>query len=127
MTSRYYVTTPIYYVNGKPHIGHAYTSVAADIIARFHRLDGREVFFLTGTDEHGQKVEQAATQAGQSNLEFVDGISRNFKDMADSMAISYDRFIARRRHGIKTRLRPFGVKSRRMDISTLAPMRAGTR
>ncbi|XAO71997.1 MAG: methionine--tRNA ligase [Acetobacteraceae bacterium] len=93
MTSRYYVTTPIYYVNGAPHIGHAYTSVAADIIARFHRLDGREVFFLTGTDEHGQKVEQAAAQAGQSTLEFVNGISRNFKDMADAMAISYDRFI----------------------------------
>ncbi|MEE8658908.1 Methionine--tRNA ligase [Acetobacteraceae bacterium EV16G] len=93
MTSRYYVTTPIYYVNGAPHIGHAYTSVAADIIARFHRLDGREVFFLTGTDEHGQKVEQAAAQAGQSTLDFVDGISRNFKDMADAMGISYDRFI----------------------------------
>lgn len=93
MTSRYYVTTPIYYVNGAPHIGHAYTSVAADIIARFHRLDGKEVFFLTGTDEHGQKVEQAAAQAGQSTLAFVDGISKNFKDMASAMAISYDRFI----------------------------------
>ena len=60
MNQRYYVTTPIYYVNGAPHIGHAYTSIAADVMARFKRLDGYDVFFLTGTDEHGQKVEKAA-------------------------------------------------------------------
>ncbi|MBV8615157.1 MAG: class I tRNA ligase family protein, partial [Acetobacteraceae bacterium] len=64
MTQRFYVTTPIYYVNGTPHIGHAYTSIAADVMARFKRLDGCDVFFLTGTDEHGQKVEQAAAEAG---------------------------------------------------------------
>ena len=64
MTRRFYVTTPIYYVNGAPHIGHAYTSIAADVLARFHRLAGDDVFFLTGTDEHGQKVEQAAQAAG---------------------------------------------------------------
>src|ERR1700682_4081599 len=58
-----YITTPIYYVNGAPHIGHAYTSIAADVMARFKRLDGYDVFFLTGTDEHGQKVEQAAHDA----------------------------------------------------------------
>ena len=57
MTRRYYITTPIYYVNGAPHIGHAYTSIAADVMARWKRLDGFDVFFLTGTDEHGQKVE----------------------------------------------------------------------
>ena len=60
MTSTSYITTPIYYVNDKPHIGHAYTSLAADVLARWRRLQGREVFFLTGTDEHGQKVEKAA-------------------------------------------------------------------
>lgn len=64
MTSRYYVTTPIYYVNGAPHIGHAYTSIATDVLARWGRLAGREVFFLTGTDEHGQKVARAAAEAG---------------------------------------------------------------
>ncbi len=64
MTQRFYITTPIYYVNGAPHIGHAYTSIAADVLARWARLQGREVFFLTGTDEHGQKVEKAAADAG---------------------------------------------------------------
>ena len=93
MTSRFYVTTPIYYVNGAPHIGHAYTSVAADVLARFHRLSGHEVFFLTGTDEHGQKVEQAAQNAGIAPQLFTDRISADFRDMADVMAISYDDFI----------------------------------
>ncbi|MDE2006105.1 MAG: class I tRNA ligase family protein, partial [Rhodospirillales bacterium] len=60
MNKRFYVSTPIYYVNGAPHIGHAYTSIAADVLARFKRLDGYEVFYLTGTDEHGQKVARAA-------------------------------------------------------------------
>ena len=64
MTRRFYVTTPIYYVNGAPHIGHAYTSIAADVLARWKRLDGYDAFFLTGTDEHGQKVEKAAQDAG---------------------------------------------------------------
>ncbi len=93
MTSRYYVTTPIYYVNGAPHIGHAYTSIAADVLARFNRLDGKNVFFLTGTDEHGQKVEQAAQIAGIDTQCFTDGIARDFRSMADAMGISYDDFI----------------------------------
>ncbi|MFT8885196.1 MAG: class I tRNA ligase family protein, partial [Acetobacter papayae] len=93
MTRRFYVTTPIYYVNGAPHIGHAYTSIAADVMARFHRLAGHDVFFLTGTDEHGQKVEQAAQAAGVEPQAFVDRIAADFRDMADSMAISYDDFI----------------------------------
>lgn len=93
MTSRYYVTTPIYYVNGAPHIGHAYTSIAADVLARFNRLDGKDVFFLTGTDEHGQKVEQAAQTAGIDTQSFTDGIAADFRSMADAMGISYDDFI----------------------------------
>ncbi|MFT9417036.1 methionine--tRNA ligase [Acetobacter sp.] len=93
MTRRFYVTTPIYYVNGAPHIGHAYTSIAADVMARFHRLAGDDVFFLTGTDEHGQKVEQAAQAAGVAPKEFADNVSANFRAMADAMAISYDDFI----------------------------------
>ncbi|MDE2514616.1 MAG: methionine--tRNA ligase [Rhodospirillales bacterium] len=93
MTQRFYVTTPIYYVNGAPHIGHAYTSVAADVLARFKRLDGYEVFFLTGTDEHGQKVEKAAAAAGLAPQDFADRVAADFRAMADRMGISYDRFI----------------------------------
>ena len=93
MTSRFYITTPIYYVNGAPHIGHAYTSIAADVLARFHRLAGDDVFFLTGTDEHGQKVEQAAQAAGVDPKAFADRVSDDFRSMADAMAISYDDFI----------------------------------
>ena len=79
MKPTFYVTTPIYYVNGAPHIGHAYTSVAADVMARFKRLDGFDVFFLTGTDEHGQKVEQAARDAGLDPQTHVDRISADFR------------------------------------------------
>lgn len=93
MTRPFYVTTPIYYVNGAPHIGHAYTSIAADVLARFHRLAGDDVFFLTGTDEHGQKVEQAAQAAGVAPKAFADKVSDDFRSMADAMAISYDDFI----------------------------------
>ncbi|MEE9195482.1 MAG: class I tRNA ligase family protein, partial [Alphaproteobacteria bacterium] len=70
--SPYYITTPIYYVNDAPHIGHAYTTLACDVLARFMRLDGHNVKFLTGTDEHGQKVEKAAAEAGMEPQAFVD-------------------------------------------------------
>ena len=93
MTETFYITTPIYYVNGAPHIGHAYTSIAADVLARWMRLEGRDVFFLTGTDEHGQKVAQAAAAAGQDPQAFVDGLAAEFADMAAKMNISNDDFI----------------------------------
>ncbi len=93
MNQRFYVTTPIYYVNGAPHIGHAYTSIAADVIARFKRLDGYDVFFLTGTDEHGQKVERAAEEAGLDPQTFTDRVSADFRDMADKLDVSYDDYI----------------------------------
>ena len=93
MTKRYAITTPIYYVNGAPHIGHAYTSIAADVMARWKRLDGYDVFFLTGTDEHGQKVEQAALAAGVDPQDFVDRVSADFRDMARVMNVSFDDFI----------------------------------
>ena len=93
MTERCYITTPIYYVNGAPHIGHAYTSVAADVLARWMRLEGRDVFFLTGTDEHGQKVAQAAAAAGKDPQSFVDGLAAEFQAMAATMNISNDDFI----------------------------------
>ena len=93
MAEPFYVTTPIYYVNGAPHIGHAYTSIAADVMARWKRLDGYDVFFLTGTDEHGQKVQAAAAEAGISAQDFVDSVSAEFRDMSDRMGVSYDDFI----------------------------------
>ena len=76
----YYVTTPIYYVNDVPHIGHAYTTLACDVLARFKRLDGFDVMFLTGTDEHGQKVEKSAAAAGVEPQAFTDKVSQNFRD-----------------------------------------------
>jgi len=91
--SPYQITTPIYYVNDKPHIGHAYTSTACDVIARFMRLSGREVFFLSGTDEHGQKVEQSAAKKGMEPQDFVNEISKSFEDLLELMNISNDEFI----------------------------------
>ncbi len=93
MKPQFFVTTPIYYVNGAPHIGHAYTGVAADVMARFKRLDGYDVFFLTGTDEHGQKVEKAAAEAGMAALTYVDGISGQFRALTQALNLSNDDFI----------------------------------
>jgi methionyl-tRNA synthetase len=92
-TDTFFVTTPIYYVNDQPHIGHAYTTLAADVTARFHRLAGRKVFFLTGTDEHGQKVAQTAAQAGITPKELTDRVSQNFRDLTKLMNNSNDDFI----------------------------------
>jgi methionyl-tRNA synthetase len=91
--STYYVTTPIYYVNDVPHIGHAYTTLACDVLARFMRLDGRDVHFLTGTDEHGQKIEAAAQAAGLSPQAFADKVSGTFRDLASKMNFTPDNFI----------------------------------
>ena len=77
--NNYYITTPIYYVNDIPHIGHAYTTIAADVAARFKRLEGYEVFFLTGTDEHGQKVQQAAQDLKVAPQEHVDKLHQRYK------------------------------------------------
>ncbi len=93
MKDGFYVTTPIYYVNDVPHIGHAYTTIAADILARFNRLTGRKVFFLTGTDEHGQKVEKAARSTGRTPKEHADALVVNFKNLWKKLYISNDAFI----------------------------------
>jgi methionyl-tRNA synthetase len=93
MPAPYFITTPIFYVNGDPHIGHAYTAIAADVLARFKRLDGYDVRFLSGTDEHGQKVEKAARDAGQDPQSFTDGISAKFRDMEHRLGVSTDDFI----------------------------------
>ena len=88
-----YLTTPIYYVNDKPHIGHAYTTLAVDVLARWYRMAGEEVFFLTGTDEHGQKVERAAADAGMAPQAFCDQVSQAFRDLTTTMGFSNDGFI----------------------------------
>ena len=90
---KYYLTTPIYYVNDVPHIGHAYTTLACDVLARFKRLDGFDVLFLTGTDEHGQKVEKAAEAVDMKPQAFTDKVSQNFRDLLPFMNISNDDFI----------------------------------
>jgi methionyl-tRNA synthetase len=91
--NKYYITTPIYYTSGKLHIGHSYTTVAADAMARFKRMQGFDVMFLTGTDEHGQKIEERAKAAGKSPKEYVDGIVYDIKELWKLLNISYDRFI----------------------------------
>ena len=93
MAEKFFLTTPIYYVNGQPHLGHAYTTVAADIIARLNRLMGKKVFFLTGTDEHGLKIQQTAEKLGISPKELADKNANRFKELWKILNISYDRFI----------------------------------
>lgn len=90
---KFYITTPIYYPSGNPHIGHCYTTVACDSIARFRRMQGKDVIFLTGTDEHGLKIEQKAKEKGITPKEYVDEIVKVFKKLWSYMNISYDRYI----------------------------------
>ncbi len=93
MSRKFYITTPIYYVNARPHIGHAYTTIACDTIARRQRLLGADTFFLTGTDEHGQKIERAAEAAGKTPQQYADEISAEFRQLWKRMGISNDDFI----------------------------------
>ncbi len=91
--NKVFITTPIYYVNDVPHIGHAYTTIIADTLARYSRLKGYETFFLTGTDEHGQKIQEAAKARGKSPKEYADEISQSFRTLWNEFDISYDKFI----------------------------------
>src|ERR1700686_4923427 len=93
MSKSFYITTPIYYVNAHPHIGHAYTTIACDTIARRHRMLGDDTWFLTGTDEHGQKIERAAQAAGKTPQQFTDEISAEFRALWDRMGLTYDDYI----------------------------------
>ena len=88
-----YITTPIYYVNGEAHIGHAYTTFIADTVTRYEKLKGNKTYFLTGTDEHGQKIEESAQKSGKPTQEFADEISASFKNLWDEFEIGYDKFI----------------------------------
>src|SRR6201996_3192435 len=90
---KFYLTTPIYYVNARPHIGHAYTTIVADVLARRHRLLGKDTFFLTGTDEHGQKIERSAAAAGIPPQQFADQVSKSFADLWKRMGITNNDYI----------------------------------
>ncbi len=93
MQRPFYITTPIYYVNDRPHIGHAYTTIAADLLVRYQKLTGRETFFLTGTDEHGTKIAEAAEKAGVEPKAFCDQVVQHFKKSWQNLLVSYDGFI----------------------------------
>ena len=93
MNGTIYLTTPIYYVNAEPHLGHAYTTIVADVAARFHRLSGHEVRFQTGTDEHGDKIAEAAAKNNEEPKTFTDRISGHFRQTWPKLNIEYDRFI----------------------------------
>ena len=90
---KFFITTPIYYVNDEPHIGHAYTTILADVLARYHRLFGDNVYFLTGTDEHGQKLQEAARKENRSPKEFCDQMVKRFMNVWQTLNISNDDFI----------------------------------
>lgn len=93
MPEVFYITTPIYYVNASPHIGHAYTTIVADVLARYHRMAGEETFFVTGTDEHGDKIAEAAQKAGITPQEYADRISAQFRDLWPELSITNNYFI----------------------------------
>ena len=93
MNKKFYITTPIYYPSAKPHMGHAYSSIAADVIARFKQIEGYDVSFLTGTDEHGQKIATSAAAKGKTPKEYADEVSGKFKALWDDFDITYDKFI----------------------------------
>ena len=93
MSKKFYITTPIYYVNARPHIGHAYTTLACDTVARRHRMQGDDTYFLTGTDEHGQKIERAAAAAGKTPQQFADEVSNQFRGLWKKMGLTNDDFI----------------------------------
>ena len=111
---KFYITTPIYYVNARPHIGHAYTTLVCDAVARRKRMLGFDTFFLTGTDEHGQKVERSAAAAGKTPKQFVDEVAGLYRALFDRMNISYDDFIRttepRHQRGVQELLRRLKVK-----------------
>ena len=88
-----YLTTPLYYVNDKPHIGHAYTTILADVISRYQKLSGKNVYFLTGTDEHGQKVQEAALKLNTTPKDHVDKFHKNYLELWSRLNIDFDKFI----------------------------------
>ncbi len=115
MPKKFYITTPIYYVNDKPHIGHAYTTIAADVLARYRKKQGDDVWFLTGTDEHGDKIAQAAVKAGKSPQEFTDSVAENFKKAWQKLNIEYNDFIRTTEERHKKGVAKFLTKLKQSD------------
>ena len=107
MPKTFFITTAIDYTNSPPHIGHAYEKVLADVIARYHRLKGDNVFFLTGVDQHGQKVQQSAAKAGVAPAEFVKEITQKFVDLWKKLDVQYDEWAETTRIGTKKSFREF--------------------
>ena len=128
---KFYLTTPIYYVNARPHIGHAYSTIVADVIARRHRLLGEDVFFLTGTDEHGQKIERSAAAAGVPPQQFADQVSKTFSDLWKRMGITNDDFIRTTprstRQGVQKLFRTLPGKTPSISTPTPASTASPTR
>ena len=120
MTRKFYITTPIYYVNARPHIGHAYTTIACDTIARRHRMLGDDTCFLTGTDEHGQKIERAAQAAGKTPQQYADEISAEFRALWKRMGISNDDYIRTTADRHKKRVQELSRAFATTDTSTRA-------
>ncbi len=116
MTRRRYLTTPIYYASGEPHLGHAYTTILADVLARFARQDGEDVFFLTGTDEHGQKIQEEADKRGVGPLELCDLMAERFEGAWETLAISHDRFIRTTEEEHKAVVTAFLERLRERDL-----------
>src|SRR5213593_4148025 len=94
MPKTFFITTAIYYTNSSPHVGHAYEMVLADVIARYHRLKGEKVFFLTGVDQHGQKVQQAAAKAGVAPAEFAESVTAKFRALWKKLGVEFDGWAA---------------------------------
>jgi methionyl-tRNA synthetase len=126
MTKKFYITTPIYYVNARPHIGHAYTTIACDTIARRHRMLGDDTWFLTGTDEHGQKIERAAQAAGKTPQQFTDEISAEFRALGIASASPTTISSAPHRTGTSRVCRRCGARFATTVTSTRAPTPAST-
>lgn len=112
----FYITTPIYYPSGNLHIGHAYTTVAADAIARYKRLRGYEVMFLTGTDEHGQKIQRKAEEKGVEPIKYVDEIVSGIQKLWSQLDISHDDFIEQRRNAIKKLSKKYSISCINKEI-----------
>ncbi len=126
MSKKFYITTPIYYVNARPHIGHAYTTIACDTIARRQRMMGFDTYFLTGTDEHGQKIERAAQAAGKSPQQLTDEVSAEFRALWDRMGLTYDDFIRTTSASTNKAYRPCGGVFATTVTSTRGTTRAST-
>ena len=125
MDKNYYITTPIYYPSAKPHMGHAYSSIAADFFARFKRIDGFNVHFLTGTDEHGLKIQRAAEKRNVDPQAFCDEISQTFRDLSKTLNLSNTDFIRTTEERHKKTVQHLWSELKKMMISIYRNIRAG--